>query len=197
MADRSAAGARIVRLARLLLGPNLLRRPSDRLEGLSMMLLSAVFIGAVAAGPWFGAHLYLTQRAEGARLHAATAELTQKGPSDTYMDTVGRASARRQAPDGRWQTGLLSTMNAPGIGGARDGAHVRVWLSDTGQPQAPPVAGAEAVFSAVVLAVGAVAGAGIALLICYVLCRVALDRRRMAAWASEWSQTEPRWTARR
>ena len=49
------------------------------------------------------------------------------------------------------------------------------------------------------LAAGAAvaAGAGIALIISYALCRLALDRRRLAAWESAWSLTGPRWTTRR
>jgi hypothetical protein len=53
------------------------------------------------------------------------------------------------------------------------------------------------VFNSVALAFGAVLGAAIVLLICYWLGRLALDRRRVAAWASEWSLTGPRWTTRR
>jgi hypothetical protein len=197
MADRSGAGARPVRLARLLLGANLLRRSSDRLEGLIVILLSAVLVAALAAAPWFGAHLYLTQTAGAARLRPAEAVLTQSGPSDSWMNTVGEATARWRAPDGRPQTGFLTTTTAPGITGARAGARVRVWLTGSGQPQAPPVSAAETMFSSIVLAVGAVGGAAIAVLICYVLCRVALDRRRLAAWASEWSEIGPQWTTRR
>jgi membrane protein DedA with SNARE-associated domain len=55
----------------------------------------------------------------------------------------------------------------------------------------------EAMFSAVVMAIAALCAAAIALLICYWLGRLALDRRRLARWASEWSLTGPRWTARR
>jgi hypothetical protein len=40
-------------------------------------------------------------------------------------------------------------------------------------------------------------GAGMAVLVCYGLCRLVLDRRRLAAWESAWSQTEPRWSTRR
>src|SRR5271157_4195058 len=40
-------------------------------------------------------------------------------------------------------------------------------------------------------------GAGIALLISYALCRLALNRRRLAAWESAWSLTGPRWTTHR
>jgi amino acid transporter len=39
-------------------------------------------------------------------------------------------------------------------------------------------------------------GAGITLLVCYGLCRLVLDRRRLAAWESAWSLTGPRWTTR-
>ena len=197
VADRSGAGARPVRLARLLLGPNRLRRSSDRLEGLIVMLLSAVFVAAVAAAPWFGAHLYLTQIAAAARLRPAVAVLTQSGPSDSWIDTVGEATARWRMPDGRPKAGFLTTTTAPGITGARAGTRVPVWLSGSGQPQAPPVGAAETMFSSVVLAAGAVGGTAIAVLICYALCRVALDRQRLAAWASEWSQIGPRWTTRR
>jgi hypothetical protein len=197
MSDRSGASARPVRLARLLLGSNQLRRSSDRLEGLIVMLLSAVFAAAVAAAPWFGARLYLTQIAGATRLRPAVAVLTQSGPSDSWMNNIGEATARWLAPDGRPEKGLLTTMTAPSITGARAGARVPVWLSGSGQPQVPPVSAAETMFSSVVLTVGAVGGAAIALLICYALCRVALDRRRLAAWTSEWSQIGPRWTTRR
>jgi hypothetical protein len=40
-------------------------------------------------------------------------------------------------------------------------------------------------------------GAGLALLACYGLCRLVLDRWRLAAWESSWSLTGPRWTTRR
>ncbi len=40
----------------------------------------------------------------------------------------------------------------------------------------------------------ATAGATGGLLLCYWLCRVALDHRRLAAWESEWARTGPRWT---
>ena len=53
------------------------------------------------------------------------------------------------------------------------------------------------IVSALVLGVAVTGGAVVALLICYVLCRLALDRRRLAAWESAWSLTGPRWTTRR
>jgi hypothetical protein len=188
--------ARTVRLARLLIGPNRLRRPSDRLEGFLVMLLAAAFLTAAAAAPFFGERLYESQRTAAARLHPATATLTQSGPSDAYL-TPGQAAARWRAPDGQQKKGILTTATAPGISGAAAGARVQVWLTVSGQPEAPPVTFAEAMFSAVVMATAALGAAMIALLICYWLGRLALDRRRLARWASEWSLTGPRWTARR
>jgi len=196
MADHVRASARPVRLARLFVGRNKMRRPTDRLEGFVVVLLSAVFVAAVAAAPWFGGRLYHSERAGAARLHPATAVLTERGPSENYLTTLGEATARWRAPDGREHTGVLTTVIAPAISGAAAGSRVRVWLTESGQPQAPPPGGFEARFSSVVFAFAAVCGAAIALVVCYWLCRLMLDRRRLAGWASEWSLTGPRWTTR-
>ena len=185
-----------VRLARLLIGRNRLRRPSDRLEGFIVILLAATFLAAVAAAPYFGERLYQSQHADAARLHPATAVLAQSGPSENYMISEGEAAARWRAGDGRWQKGILTTATAPGISGASPGARVRVWLNAAGQPQDPPVGAAQSMFASVVLGIGAVFGAAIVLFICYWAGRVALDRRRLTKWAYEWSLTGPRWTTR-
>lgn len=52
-------------------------------------------------------------------------------------------------------------------------------------------------FTAIVIAISAACGAGIALILCYWLFRMALDRRRLAAWESAWALIGPRWTSRR
>jgi len=197
MRGKTRLRTRAVRLARLLIGPNRLRRPCDRLEGLLVMLLAAAFLAAAAAAPYVGERFYGSQRADAARLHAATAVLTQSGQSGSYMASVGEATARWRAPDGRPQKGILTTITAPGVSGAKDGARVLVWLTESGQPGDPPVGAAQSLFCSVVVAIGAVCGAVIVLLLCYGLGRLALDRRRLAAWASEWSLTGPRWTTRR
>ncbi len=190
------ARARTVRLARLFIGPNRLRRPCDRVEGLLVMLLAVAFLVAVAAAPSFCVRLYQSQRANVAQLHPATAVLTQSGPSESSVTTVGEAAARWRAPDGQQRKGMLTALAAPGISGAAAGSRVQVWLSDSGQPEAPPVSAVESMFSSVVIAMGALLGAAIVLLISYWLGRLALDRRRLAKWASEWSLTGPRWTTR-
>ena len=100
-------------------------------------------------------------------------------------------------PDGRWRSGTLTTETAPDISGAPAGARVRVWLTGSGEPARPPGSPAGRVFTAALFATDAVVAVGVVLLICYWLCRLALDRRRLAAWDSDWALTGPRWTSRR
>lgn len=52
---------RLRRTARLLIGPSKLRRPSDRIEGAVLALLSAAFLAsaAIAAAAWVGAGIVL------------------------------------------------------------------------------------------------------------------------------------------
>ncbi len=193
---RAACGP-VRRLARLFIGPNELRRPSDRIESAVVVLLSVVFLAAVAAAPWLGMRVYHSQRAGAAGLRPAVAVLTQAGPGNGFLLTMGEAAAHWRAPDGQRRSGFLTTITAPGIGGAPAGARVQVWLTASGEPEASPSGPWEVGFVSVVIAIGAACCGGIVLMICYWLCRLALDRRRLAAWASEWSGVGPRWTTRR
>jgi len=194
---RTRVATRLARVARLLVGSSALRRPSDRLEGLVIALLCAAFVAVLAAAPCFGVWLYHNQRAAAAQLHPATAVLIQGGPSSSVSTSEATAIARWRAPDGRQLKGVLTTLTAPGIPGAPAGSRVHVWLTASGQPQQPPATPTEAAFSALVLTIGAVCGAAVALFICYWPCRLAIDRRRLAAWGSEWTITGPKWTTRR
>ncbi len=185
------------RLARLLIGRNKLRRPSDRIEGAVVLLLAAAFLTAVATAPLFGAAIYHSQRAATAHLHPAVAVLSQSGPYDGGMTGDGQAVARWPVPGGRPRSGLLTTQTAPDIWGAPAGARVQIWLTASDEPTTPPPGATVVLFTAIVIAISAACGAGIALILCYWLFRMALDRRRLAAWESAWALTGPRWTTRR
>lgn len=184
------------RLARLLIGRNKLRRPSDRVEGVVVLLLSAAFLAAVVAAPLFGAAIYHSQRAAAARMHPATAVLTQNGPYDGGVTGDGQALARWPVPGGQ-RSGLLTTQTAPGIWGASAGTKVQIWLTASGEPAEPPPGATVVLFTAIVIAISAACAAGIALILGYWLFRLVLDRRRLAAWESAWALTGPRWTTRR
>jgi hypothetical protein len=183
---------RMSRLVRWLAGRNELRRPVDRIEGAILVVLSAALVAAVV-----GTHMYQSQRAATAGLRPAVAVLIQAGPLYGGPARAGQAEARWRDPGGGERSGVLTTVSAPGITSAAAGARIPVWLDRSGQPAKPPGGQASMIVNALVLGVTVAGGAAGALLICYVLCRLALDRRRLTAWESAWSLTGPRWSTRR
>ena len=188
---------RMFRLARLLTGRNALIRPVDRIEGAVLVAFYAFFGGAVVIACIFGTHTYQVQRAATAGLRPATAVLLQDGPSADSLGRVGQADARWAVPGGGEQSGELTTASAPDIAGAAAGARIPVWLNRSGQPTGPPADQAVMIIYSLVAGAMVVALAGMALLVAYALCRLALNRRRLAAWESAWNRTGPTWTTRR
>jgi hypothetical protein len=189
---------RMSRLVRWLAGRNTLRRPVDRIEGTVLVVLTAAFLVAVAVASVLGVHTYQSQRAASAGVRPVVAVLSQAGPlSYGSMAQLGEAEARWRDPAGSEQSGVLTTATAPGILGAAEGARIPVWLDRSGQPVAPPGGQVAMIVNALAPSTAVAGGAGMTLLVCYGLCRLVLDRRRLAAWESAWSLTGPRWTTRR
>lgn len=187
----------IQRAARLLAGRNPLRRPHDRIEGATILVLTVAFLATMAWASFLGARLYQSQLAGAAQLRPATAILTQGGPRpEIRLVPAGQVLARWPAPGGGEKSGLLEAVTAPGISGAAAGARVLVWLNRLGQPAAPPLGRASMMANAVLMALAAGVGIAAGLLIPYRLSRLVLDRRRLAAWESAWALTGPRWTSR-
>jgi hypothetical protein len=189
---------RISRLVRWLAGRNTLRRPVDRIEGTVLVALAAAFLVAMAVASVIGVHTYQSQRAASAGLHPVVAVLSQAGPlSYGSLAQRGQAEARWRDPGGSEQAGVLTTATAPEILGAAAGARIPVWLDRSGHPVAPPGGQVAMIVNALAASAQVAGSAGITLLVCYGLCRLVLDRRRLAAWESAWSLTGPRWTTRR
>jgi len=183
--------------ARLLVGRNELRRGCDRVEAAVVLVLLIGFLAAIVGAFFLGDHIYHHERAEAAQLHRGTAVMTQHGPYSTGLNGTGDATARWHAPDGRTRSGVLTTLNTPGIWGAAAGQRVQVWLTQAGQPVSPPPSAVEVMFSAIVIGISAACGAGTVLIGGYGLSRLLLDRRRLADWEAEWELTGPQWTPRR
>ena len=189
---------RMSRLVRWLAGRNTLRRPVDRIEGMVLMALTAAFLVSMAVASVLGVHAYQSQRAASAGLRPVVAVLSQAGP--LFYDSLGhpgQAEARWRDPGGSERSGVLTTSTAPGIAGAAAGARIPVWLDHSGQPVTPPGGQVAMIVNALAPSTAVAGGAAITLLACYGLCRLVLDRRRLAAWESAWSLTGPRWSTRR
>jgi hypothetical protein len=159
------------RLWRLLLGKNELRRPCDRIEGLAAALLAAAFLIAAVTAACFAGHLYQSWHAAAA--HARPAAMAPPRP------------------------GTLATVTAPAIPGAAAGTSVRAWLDRRGQPAASPASTSGMVVAALFADLCVTAAAAVVLLLCYLWCRVVLDRHRLAKWESAWAAAGPRWTSHR
>jgi hypothetical protein len=196
----SSKGGRLIRavhrLARLLAGRNPLRRPYDRIEGAVLLILAAAFLAAMAGASLAGTHLYQSQRAADAGLHRATVTVIQGGP-DNRLTPAWKVLARWPAPDGQERSGLLTAVTAPALTSTAVGARAPVWLNQDDEPAPPPPGRAIIITVAWLTAIITAGGAALGLLICYALCRIALDSRRLAAWESAWTSTGPRWTSRR
>ena len=188
---------RMSRLVRWLAGRNTLRRPVDRIEGTVLVALTVAFLVSMAVASVLGVHRYQSQRAASAGLRPVMAVLSQAGPLFYYgLGHPGQAEARWRHPGGSEQSGVLTTLTAPGIAGAAAGARIPVWLDQSGQPVTPPGGQVAMIVNALAPSTAVAGAAAMTLLACYGLCRLVLDRRRLAAWESAWSLTGPRWTTR-
>lgn len=197
MPGRVKAPAWLPRKVRLFLGPSALRRASDRMEGIVVVVLLAAFGVAVSVAAITGMRFFQTQDAQAARLSPAVAVVSPSAAAAGDQLPANEATARWQAPDGRQMSGILTTDTAPDIWGAPPGTRVTVWLTSSGVPVPAPPGPAAITLTALVIGGAEAGGAGIVLSICYLLCRVVLDHHRLAGWEADWELTGPRWTTRR
>ena len=190
-------GRPLLRLARLLLGGNQLRRPSDRIEAAVLVALSAAFVTAAVVAAFLAGHIYQSQRAAAARLRPTVAVLSKPGLVVNAFDVTAQeqAQATWRLPDGTERSGLLTTQTAPAVYDGRTGSTVPVWLDRSGDPQPPPPRQYDIVVNTLISGSIIPACAAVLLIYLYRLCRLALDRHRLARWESAWAATGPQWTS--
>ncbi len=189
--------ARILRLLRFDRNP--LRRRTDRLETILIATLITTFAAGLpvivhAAGNWESAAAIREARVQQSVIHLVPATLLQttvawgSGAGGAYPET----RARWTAPDGQART---SWIFAPS-GGVK-GSTVPIWVTQSGQLSDPPLT-TDQIQGRIATAEGtAVAALAITLAIAGLLARRELDKRRMAAWDTEWLANGPRWSPRR
>jgi hypothetical protein len=180
-------GRRGLRLRRLWHDPNPLRRTWDRLEALAVSTLVIAFVigaplVAILAGRWsYGASVG-AEGAQQATLQQVPAVLLAGAPDPVSAAPVyPEVRAIWVAPDGALRSGEVL---APA--GTQAGAAVPVWVDEAGRQTGPPLGRSQVICQAALDAVLAVVGLGLILLCAGMLARAVLDRRRLAAWESEW-----------
>jgi hypothetical protein len=168
------------------------------------VLLAALAVGfaagapfaAMASGSWEHSSALREQASQEASWRLVPAVVLGSTAPDMVPDSGGaaggfEAAARWKAPDGG---SVASRIPVPA--GTRPGTAIRIWVARDGTlVQAPlrdsqipariALAEADAVTA---LAAGLAGGA--------LLARWSLNRRRLAAWETEWRSAGPRWTTR-
>ena len=120
------AGCLPLRMLRMFVRRNELRRSSDRVEGVVVAVLLVAFVVAVVAAGLLAAHVYRSQQATAASLRQTVAVLSSPGAiTETPILHQATAMATWQLSDGATRSGLLTTDVAPGIYGQRPGPRSR------------------------------------------------------------------------
>ncbi len=194
-------GTRVTGLVRRLLPDrNPLRRTADRVEAAVLVILAVVFLAgaplaALAAGNWTAGLSRAAQQAESA-WRPVRATLLQNAPKP--VSAVGQGSpqplvpARWVAPDGAARTGRVY---APG--GARAGRTVTIWTDRVGHIVGYPLQHVDVVVRSALAGLASVSVLAVMLAGIWLLARLLLDRRRLAAWDLSWAVTGPHWTGKR
>ena len=195
---RRPGGTWLGRLTRgLRLDRNPLRRGSDRAETAMLGVLVAAFLvgapfAAHAAGSWTYATYIREAQAQRAALHQVPATLLQAATPWSISEGGAEAQARWKAPDGQTRTGQVFVSSVAPAGGT-----VWVWTNQAGQLTDPPLQHSQVTGRADMARALAVAALAVTLISLGLAGRWALDRRRLAAWHTDWLATEPRWSSRR
>jgi hypothetical protein len=185
------------RLLRMFVRRNELRRSSDRIEGVVVVVLMATFVAAFVVAGFLAAHIYRSEQATAASLRQTVAVLSWPGAiTETPVLHEATAMATWRTSDGAARSGLLTTDVVPGIYGQPAGAAVPLWLGRSGDPAPPPQGAAGMAVGATMAGLAVIVTAATVLTFCYRLCQRGLDRRRLADWSSAWAITGPRWTSR-
>jgi len=174
---------------------NPLRRASDRLETAVLAMLAITFLAAapfaaLASGSWTLARAHQAQLAEQASSYQVPARVLElESLGGAYGDP--QAQARWTAHDGKVITGEIIVPL-----GTTSGSTQWLWTTSDGQVTDPPLQDSQVTGQAYVAGAFSVFTLAVLLTITGLVARRTLDRRRMAAWDTEWRATGPHWTTR-
>ncbi|MFI6456303.1 hypothetical protein ACIBF6_32665 [Streptosporangium amethystogenes] len=170
---------------------NPLRRRSDRIETVAVLVSLLLFV----AGLWPAAGLGRQAYQDGLR-----AELTAPYRRAVAAEVVDTARPAEPGLGGQARTVRWRVANGPPRTGqvvlppaAPPGSRIEIWLDAAGRLTDPPQSRVETVTVAAFTAIGVMAGVSMILLVFLVGLRVLLNRYRDAAWERAWSLADQRW----
>jgi len=193
---RSAATRRGRLRHELGLDRNPLRRPSDRIETLFLLIAIVAFVPLAAAATilaagWIHSAGVAEERA-GSTYRPVTAVLVQPAPAARQVASAWLWAPARWVAYGRVHTGPVLVAR-----GSQAGTSMQVWVDRHGQLQSPPPTAAQVTARVVLVAVVTPLAVAVGLWLSWRALLQALDRRRMAAWGRAWSVVGPLWTRQR
>src|ERR1700722_12773160 len=174
---------------------NPLRRRTDRLE---TCLLAGLFVAAAGWAPvaapaarhaWYADAAH-TRQAQLAARHEVTAVLAQSA------GVVGQYTLSSQVPTlASWTSagGVPRAGDVAAMLGSPSGTLVRVWTDDNGYLVSPPLTATQVADQADAARVTAVGGIIVCCMASTLAIRQLLNRRRMAAWETDWVVTARVW----
>ncbi|WP_162795781.1 hypothetical protein [Nonomuraea lactucae] len=173
-----------LRVRRYRFDRNPLRRRSDRLETVGVLVALALFLlsvwpAAVAGRLVHEGGLYSERTGPGIR-QPTTATLVRDAPGSGSIGET-RAVAQWVTPAGR-----LTSERVAAPAGAKAGTPVIVWLDGQGEVTRPPTCRAETLAGAITMGVLVMAGSAAVLITGVRGFRRLLDRSRQAAWETSW-----------
>jgi hypothetical protein len=171
---------------------NRLRRTSDLIEGLAVMLFLTLCIASLAPAILIGNHVYQAGVAQGTSGQWVTAKALENAPAATWVSTEGVETQLRTRVAWTGAGGKKAVGEAPLPQNTKAGAVVRVWLDRAGKPGDGPPALLGTIASGVITGVSAWGLLVGLLLACFQLVHLVLDRCRYAAWDAEWMMVNPR-----
>jgi hypothetical protein len=175
---------------------NPLRRGSDRVETAVLALLVIVFLvaaplAALASSSWALARAHQAQLAERASSYQVPARVLKLEASSGGAYADPSAQARWTAHDGKVVTAEIAVPLGAAVGSTQ-----WLWTTADGQLANPPLEDSQVAGQAYVAVGISVFTLAVLLTVTGLVTRWMLDKRRMAAWDTEWRATGPRWTTR-
>jgi hypothetical protein len=179
---------------------NPLRRRWDRVEafifgGLVIVAAAGAPVAATMAGNWAHADSARAARVQHATRHPVRAVLLaapHASVSGYAINGMAPAMARWTAPSGGQRTGEITVPSD-----SPKGTVVTLWTDQAGEETSPPLTASQVADQAILMALVSAALTVAACLLAAVATRIAVNRRRMAAWTADWVVTAPMWRRQR